>query len=353
MLALNYSPLLRKPTGISNYALGVLPALAQLQPLLLAEQSYLPQMNWQPLRNLGSDGSLGGRLRRLLWTQRTLPCLLRARGAELLFTPAPEGPLGLTLPQVVMVHDLRPLLQGGWNFQRLYFQGWVPPLLRQARLVLTNSEATARSIQERVRLPEDRLRVIPLGYDRDHFRPGDWPTRPYFLHVGQQYPHKNLERLIRAFARLKLTDLELWLAGAPHPRETPRLQQLVAELGLNERVRWLAYVPYGDLPRLYGEAIALVYPSLWEGFGFPILEAIACGTPVITSDCSSMPEVAGDAALLVPPRSVDALAEAMDTLARDSGLRSDLRQRGLVRARRFSWEVCGQETVAHLCSLPS
>ena len=116
-------------------------------------------------------------------------------------------------------------------------------------------------------------------------------------------------------------------------------------MGLVQRVRFLGYVPYDDLPKLFREAIALVFPSLWEGFGFPVLEAMGCGTPVITSNLSSLPEVAKDAAILIDPYKVEEITDAMMTIANDAGLRSHLSELCLVRASQFSWKKTGQATV--------
>ena len=166
------------------------------------------------------------------------------------------------------------------------------------------------------------------------------------MHLGQAYPHKNLERLIRAFALVAPhhPDLNLVLAGKPHASETPLLQGLVEVLQLQKRVRFLAYVPYGQLADLYRGALALAYPSLWEGFGLPVLEAMACGTPVLTSVGSGTGEVAGDVALLVNPTDTGAIAEALAALASQPQLRAAMGRRGLARAAGFSWQRTGAAT---------
>ena len=136
------------------------------------------------------------------------------------------------------------------------------------------------------------------------------------------------------------------LAGKSHPTETPELQAMVQELGLQERVEFCSYVPYAELPDLYRGALALVYPSLWEGFGLPIVEAMACGTPVITSKGSGTEEVAGDAAILVDPTNLMALVAALQGLLDESHQRSLLRQQGLERAREFGWPQVLATTVS-------
>jgi glycosyltransferase involved in cell wall biosynthesis len=335
-LLLNYRPVLRQPTGIGVYANAVLPALQELPHVLIpgCEQGTAKQ-----------------RLKRLAWTQFELPRLARGHQASLIFTPAPEGYLGLqSIPQVVMVHDLRPISHPERSLQSVYFQAWVPPLLRAARHVLTNSLFTAGEIQRCTGLPAERISVIPLGYDAEHFTPGDpgspIPQQPYLLHVGQGYPHKNLRSLIQAFALVAFAypELRLVLAGKPHPTETPQLQALAAELGLQHRVEFRAYVPYANLADFYRGASAFVFPSLWEGFGLPVLEAMACGTPVITSVGSGTEEVAADAALLVDPVDIDALTHAMRRLLDQPSLQEQCRRKGVERAAQFSWATTASAT---------
>ena len=342
-LLLNYRPVLRQPTGIGVYANALLPELQQLPHVLIPG---------------GEQGSASQRLKRLAWTQIELPRLARRHKASLIFTPAPEGYLGpQTIPQVVMVHDLRPISHPERSLQSLYFRSWVPPLLRSARHVLTNSQFTAAEIQRCTGLQAERITVIPLGYDALHFTPGDpqgpIPLRPYLLHVGQAYPHKNLRRLIQAFAQVApaYPELRLVLAGKPHPTETPQLQALAAELGLQQRVEFRAYVPYTELPDLYRGALAFVFPSLWEGFGLPVLEAMACGTPVITSAGSGTEEAAGAAALLVNPADSLELGEAMALLLKNSAEITRLRQLGLERAGRMQWSSTAQRTLEAIAAL--
>jgi glycosyltransferase involved in cell wall biosynthesis len=343
-LLLNYRPVLRQPTGIGVYANAVLPALQELPHLLLPG---------------GDEGTAKQRIKRLLWSQVQLPRVARRHKASLIFTPAPEGYLGLQrIPQVVMVHDLRPISHPERSFQSLYFRSWVPPLLRSCRHVLTNSQATAREIQRCAGLPDSCITVTPLGYDDQMFKPAPPPPgsqeQPYLLHVGQQYPHKNLRRLIQAFAQVapRHPEMRLVLAGKPHPTETPVLRALVRELELGDRVEFLSYVPYANLPDLYRGALALVYPSLWEGFGLPILEAMACGTPVITSRGSGTEEVAGDAALLVSPGNSSELKDALDQIAILSpAARRRLRGLGIERASHFNWTATATKTAKSLQTL--
>jgi glycosyltransferase involved in cell wall biosynthesis len=170
---------------------------------------------------------------------------------------------------------------------------------------------------------------------------------PYVLSVGSLEPGKNRARLIRAVrdARDAGVDVTLAVAGQPAWRHEAE-HDLADQVGIGDRVRWLGYVPPDDLPALYSGAAVFAFPSLYEGFGLPVLEAMACGTPVLTSDVSATAEVAGDAALLVNPRSVTAISEGLRRLLEDDALRAQLRARGLARAAEFSWRRAAEETYA-------
>ncbi len=336
MLLLNYKPVLSQPTGIGVYANAVLPTLQQFDNVLIAG---------------GAAGGGQERLRRLAWSQLQLPKLARKLKADLIFTPAPEGYFGEQyVPQVVMVHDLRPLSHPERSLQSLYFKYWVPPLLRQCKHILTNSNFTALEICHATAVSEEKITVTPLGYDAEHFYPTNeierLHHRPYLLHVGQAYPHKNLDLLIRAFNRIaqRFPDVDLLLLGKPHPTETRRLQQLTSELGLSARVIFKSYVPYLELSKWYQGALAFVYPSLWEGFGLPILEAMASGCPVITSFGSGLQEVAGSAAYLINPKDQASLSDSLTELLSSPKLRMKLRTLGFARVKTYSWSTCASLT---------
>ncbi|MGB3494590.1 MAG: glycosyltransferase family 1 protein [Elainellaceae cyanobacterium] len=355
----NLSYLNQQPTGLMTYGVQIAPYVRSLPATLLLPESIqtlgsldLSQPSDQIYRipeNMTADQGSRGHLRRLLWTQFKLPQLVRQLDASLLFSPIPEAPLGIGRKPyrlVVTVHDLIPLrFPKRFSPLTLYSQHYVPQVLHQADHILTNSKATADDVTKFFGISSQKMTPIPLAYDQEHFRVLDLPTQPYFLYLGRPDPHKNVSRIIEAFAKLPISpEVELWLAGTPDPVATPALLQQAEALGVGNRVKQLDYVPYADLPKLLNQAIALVFPSLWEGFGLPVLEAMACGTPVITSNLSSLPEVAGDAALLVDPYRVDEIAHAMKLLLVDAEARSHLREAGLRQVQQFSWEKTGTQT---------
>jgi glycosyltransferase involved in cell wall biosynthesis len=249
-------------------------------------------------------------------------------------TPAPKN-LSLYLS------DLR------W---RVYYQK-----LKRVPSIIAISHSAKQDACNLLGIPPERVHVIHHGVNHAVFRPGsgEGPYAmhpPYLLNIGARHTNKNQDRLLTAFASVaaEYPDVHLYFAGPWHAPDHNWLTQAAQQHGLDKRVRHIGYVPDAELPGLYGNALAFVFPSLEEGFGLPVLEAMACGTPVITSDCSSLPEVAGDAALLVDPRQVSAIAGALRHLLRDPTLQTELRTLGLSHAKQFTWERTAEETLSVL-----
>jgi len=281
------------------------------------------------------------------------------------------GPIDLfhspdfTLPPVrrgtrtlLTVHDLSFIRdpESATPVLRHYLNAVVPRSVARADHVLADSQATRADLVELYRTPAEKISVLYSGV-HESFQPvtdlaavraryslGD---APFVLAVGTLQPRKNYVRLIQAFAAIsnlqpRTSNLHLVIAGDKGWRYDAIFAE-VEKLGLRDRVMFPGFVADADLPALYSAARVLAYPSIYEGFGLPMLEAMACGTPVVTSTASCMPEVAGDAALLVPPTDVDALAAALDRALTDEALRADLIARGRARARQFSWAKSAQQ----------
>lgn len=348
-LIINLSILFAKPTGIGVYVNNVFPYIKSLNPTLLASQKY-PSFNFYPVpKNLTPANGTKGHLRRLIWTQFQLSKIYKELNSQLLFSPIPEAPLYNNCRFIVTAFDLIPLrFPNRVSPLAIYHKYYTPEVFKQAQHIICISESTANDITKFYKIPDKKITPIMLAYDSNHFRPvlKDHSQHLYFLYIGRHDPYKNISRVISAFADLNPNrEYQLWLSGPSDDRYTPALKKQVQELGLTDRVKFLDYVPYDDLPKIISGAIALVFPSLWEGFGLPVLEAMACGTPVITSNLSSLPEVAGDAAILIDPYNVEEIADAMQAIANDSGLRAKLSALGLARASLFSWEKTGKATV--------
>ncbi len=299
-----------------------------------------------------------------LWTHVRLSGEMLVRSPDVLFVPAHVLPLIHPRRSVTTVHDLGFLRypEAHTPSQRRYLQwstGWSA---RNSRRIIADSAATRRDLIDAYRIESDKIRVVHLGRD-DSLAPVKDASRlaavrerygidgRYLLYVGTIQPRKNLARLIDAFAAIAgdraALDVQLILAGKPGWLYDD-LQQIVQRHGLETRVRFPGYVDACDLPALISGAAAFVFPSLYEGFGLPVIEAQSCGVPVMTSNNSSLPEIAGDSALLVDPHDVDAIAAAMKRLIEEPELRAELTRRGFENVKRFSWEKCARETLAVL-----
>jgi glycosyltransferase involved in cell wall biosynthesis len=295
---------------------------------------------------------------RSVWMQLVLPRILRDVRPDLVHFTNYLAPLAGRVPYLVSFHDMSLSLLPQYHTlkKRVLTSSLIPAVARGARMILTPSESTRRDVVRLLRVDPGRVRVIPYAAGPS-FRPVPLaPERleaahgirtPYFLYVGTLEPRKNLARALRAFASVAgaLPGCRFVIVGQRGWRYDEVLRA-AAHPALRGRVELLGYVTEDSLPELYAHALALVYPSLYEGFGLPVVEAMACGTPVLTSRSSSLAEIAEGAALLVDPTDEKALADALHALATDEGLRNRLRAQGLERARAFSWERTGRETVA-------
>ncbi|HMP96813.1 MAG TPA: glycosyltransferase family 1 protein [Kiritimatiellia bacterium] len=267
-----------------------------------------------------------------------------------LFLPAP-------IKRIVTIHDLIPLLFRDYaprsRKNRLFpiFRRLMHGVAERSDRIIAVSDSTRRDIETHLlaaRGSTDKIRVVPEGV-RAVYQPGTRPGRKEleFLYVGRRDPYKNLPLLVEALAEVRRQGhaARLRVVGGEDERY-PEARQRASTLNVNAHITWSGYVPDRDLVIAYQEADAFVLPSNYEGFGLPVLEAMACGTPVICSNTSSLPEVAGDAALYIDPARLDTLVEAMIRLLSEPELREDLRRRGLARAALFSWDETARLTRA-------
>jgi glycosyltransferase involved in cell wall biosynthesis len=296
--------------------------------------------------------------------QILLPRALGQVGATLFFSPYYKAPLVAPCPAVVTIHDLIPLkfpayTRGVWRLYAAAFRPWAGLLARRAAAIITDSEQSRLDLISVLGLPPARVHAIPIGIGEE-FRPGPLPEAvasatarygiggAYILSVGNFLPHKNLPRLVEAYSTLPQAQrdrIRLVLAGTPgsHGPARPVDQATLLRPG----VLLPGFIAPEDLPLLYAGATALVCPSLAEGFGLPVLEAMACGTPVVCAQAGALPEVAGDAALYVDPSDVRSIAAGLGTILEDQPLRRELASRGIARARLFE----ARKTTARLVDL--
>jgi len=300
----------------------------------------------------------------LYWDQVLLPRALREVGAAAFFSPYYKAPLIAPCPTVVTIHDLIPLrfpayTRGPWLLYAAAFRAWAALLARRAAAVITDSEQSKLDLVSVLGLPPERIHVIPIGVGEE-FRP-DLPaqamssalarygiSQSYLLSVGNFLPHKNLFRLVEAYSALPESlrrRISLVLAGTPasHGPARPVDQKTLARPG----VCLPGFIAPEDLPLVYAGATALICPSLAEGFGLPVLEAMACGTPVVCARAGALPEVAGEAALYVDPADIRSIGAGLEKILEDEPLRRDLSARGLARASLFD----SRKTTAHLLDL--
>jgi glycosyltransferase involved in cell wall biosynthesis len=295
---------------------------------------------------------------RVAWEQLALPILAPASRVDVLHGTVNVLPMLSRGPTVVTVHDLSFLRFPDRlsTARRRYLSRMVGSSARRASRVIAVSESTRADLIELASVDPGRISVVYPGVD-ESFRPIDGAAehqgrvfggRPYILHVGTLEPRKNQDILIRAFAALRAG------RGIPHVLAVigargwmyEALFERVEELGLRDDVHFLDYVPPSELPLWYNGAELFAYPSAFEGFGLPVLEAMACGVPTITSSTSSLEELAGGACLTVEPGSVEALETAMARILDDTRLQAKLQSAGIARASAFSWEACARGTVA-------
>jgi glycosyltransferase involved in cell wall biosynthesis len=343
--------------GIGTYVRNLIRHLARLDHqttyLVFCSASDEPTLrdlaeNFVPV----VEGSAGYGVREHI----SIPLKLKRLGAELLHSPHYVRPLFCSIPSVVTIHDCIHLLFPQYLPNRMafrYARFMMANAIRRSALVFTVSEASRADILRFYPWADpDKVHVVPNAIDVELLgHPGEeelervrerYQLRDRFvLFAGNTKPHKNLERLIRAFARVRgqegHEDLRLVLIGDDVSRYSS-LRRTAEEAGVRQEVRFFGFVPHGTLAALYRMASVFAFPSLYEGFGLPPLEAMASGTPVVTSRISSLPEVVGDGALLVDPYSEEAIAQAIGRILDDEELRRALVERGLLRAASFSWE---------------
>jgi glycosyltransferase involved in cell wall biosynthesis len=287
---------------------------------------------------------------RILWEQIVLPVEAARYRLDVLFNPGFTAPILAPCASVTVFHDLQ------HKRHPEYFRWFDLPFWKlllwasahRSRRLIAVSEATRQDLVRIYRLSPSRISVVLHGVEPEFFALDRASTEPFVLSVSTLHPHKNLERLIRAYAsrkrpwRLIIAGMRGFSAGI--------LDALIAELGVRDSVELTGWIPREDLLQLYARALAFIYPSTFEGFGMPVLEAMAAGIPVACSDIAPLKEVAGEAALFFDPLDEQSISSALGRIAADAQLRAKLEKAGPERARAFTWERAARETLAALLS---
>jgi glycosyltransferase involved in cell wall biosynthesis len=350
--------------GMETYARRLVPALATAAP----ELELVAFVGREARDRLGSEPFGAGvkavdvgsptasRLRRVAVEQLVLPRLVRREQIDLLHSLGTTAPARPGRVSVVTIHDViyatHP--EAHTTAMRLGLRLLVPLAARSADRIITPSEAAKRDVAARLGVPVERIDAIhsagglppgPATSEEELRRRYGLGGAPLVLSVSARRPHKNLVRLLEAFARVRHEPAPLLVLPGYRTAFEDEVREAVAQLGLEERVRTLGWVPDEDLEGLYAAAACFVFPSLAEGFGQPVLEAMERGVPVATSNASSLPEVGGDAVLYFDPLDVEAIAAAVERLLADRGLAERLAAAGRARAHEFSWEQTARRTI--------
>lgn len=371
-IAIDYTAALEQGGGIGRYVRELVCALAQQDGstdyrLFVAGRRLGdlpsppgPNFRWCPTR-------LSSEWLARIWHRARLPIPIEHWVGPVALVHAPD----FTLPSVrkgtrtlLTVHDLSFVRapEGATPALRAYLNRVVPRSVARADHVLADSEATRQDLIALYHTPPEKVSVLYSGVE-ERFAPVTDEARlravraryglgdgPFILSVGTVQPRKNYARLIEAFRRLDAPDLHLVIAGGRGWLDDPLYAQVEA-LRLQGRVHFIGFVGDDDLPALYSAASVFAFPSLYEGFGLPPLEAMACGVPVVASRASSLPEVVGEAGLLVDPYDIDALAEALARALSDETLRRTLIARGGEQAKKFSWAAAARQLLGHYRAL--
>lgn len=360
-------------SGISQYAANVVRCLLDQAP----QHAFVAFVNradaawvqsWHPrLEVVALPDWTGHPVASIFWHIAALPRMLRRHGCDLVFMPAGNRRLAWSygVPSVGTVHDFSQLhVPQKYDAARMfYIMRVLPRMMRRLTRVISVSESTRRDLESFARVPRARIRVIYNGADLQRFAPrtraaarAELPADlaipdPYVLYIARlEHPGKNHVRLLEAFAALKretaLPHKLVLVGGRWNGAEI--IEARVRELGLTDQVVFPGFVPNEAIPALYAAADALAFPSLFEGFGIPVLEAMASGTPVCAANTSSIPEVVGDAGLLFDPLDVPAMTASLTRLLQDRSLRERLIAAGIARASRFTWDASAKGVLEEL-----
>ncbi len=352
----------RKPQGIGQYTLRLLDAFKMIGfgSLILQSGGWPEGREHKDYQVVNLRGA--GLLPALLTLgQLEIGFQAMKRGLKLVHDPTGTAPLsGCNAKKVITICDTIPFIfpKVSSTLEYVVYHFWLPLAIKQVDSVLTISEQSKMDIEKYLKVPGEKITVTKLaaGPRYHQLDPAEIEVmlkrlrleQPYILYIGSIEPRKNLLRLLEAYQKLCEWSgrWRLVIVGARSYWKSSPVAEKVEKLGLKDKVIFTGYVRDEDLPALYNGADLFCFPSLYEGFGLPVLEAMACGVPVVTSNTSSLPEVAGEAAILVDPYNVTDMAAAMRRILEDRELAGELREKGLARAAQFSWEKTARETIA-------
>jgi len=336
-IVFNGSYITKKNTGIGVVSKDLLNSLSSQKITSLIPKDIGVNGDIYIPNNLSPGQGLKSHLRRLYWIQNVVPKIMNNLGAEYFLSPLLEAPLFTNVKSIVLAHDLIPLRYPSISFSTLYHLIYIPLILKQSKLILCNSISTANDLNQFYKVPRNKLFPIKLGFNNKNYFPIKKIRKKFFLIIGRHNPHKNLERVIKAFSYAKINNYKLVFVGPYDRRHTPNLLKIIDELNLKHLCVWKGWIDDNEKLILLNECHALIIASLWEGFGLPALEAMACGTPVIASERGALPEVIGKYGYLVNPFNIKAIASAMKAVINDKKCFEKSLQEGPLIAESFNW----------------
>ena len=336
-IVFNGSYITNKNTGIGVVSKDLLNSLTSNKITTLIPKDIGVRGDIYIPKNLSPGSGIKSHLRRLYWLQKAVPEIMHNLNAEYFLSPLLEAPLFTSVKTIVLAHDLIPIRYPSISFLTLYHLIYIPMVLKQSKIILCNSISTANDLHRFYKVPNHKLFPIKLGFNRKKYYPIKKTRKKFFLIIGRHNPHKNLERVIKAFAYANIKDYKLIFVGSFDKRYTPSLKKLIDEMHLRHLCIWKGWIDDEEKLSLLNECQALIIASLWEGFGLPALEAMACATPVIASDRGALPEIVGNYGYLVNPFSIQSIAFAMKTVINDKNCFDKALQQGPSRVKAFNW----------------
>jgi glycosyltransferase involved in cell wall biosynthesis len=354
---------INEPKGLGVFTREITSHLIEMQPdlfYLICVNDFLPKFKTKKIisKYLSPDYGTIGNFFRWIWDQTLLASEFNRLNGNLLFSTVQEAPVSIK-NKAVVIHDILPIrFPEIYPRMKYYFYYLVPKILKTSRHIFFDSKSTQEEVFDYYRLNGNPHSIIYPGYNQKNFYPLEkgfikkkYGIDKYFCYVGDMRPYKNLKNAIITFAREDIEDVYFLIAGKKDKKFYPGLKKLAEDLNLSKKVIFLDYIPQDELPHLYRNAIALFFPTKYEGFGLPVLEAMATGTPVITTKLTSLPEVCGNAAIYVNPDNIDEMAKALNELAGNLSLREHFSEISLQRAKNFSWEKSAREYYNELINL--
>lgn len=344
-------------TGIASYSEGIKSGLERNENLPEGEFIFLIPQGFEvknPYIKLETSNIPVVKIQQHM----LMPFYLSKIRPDVYHYPHFDLPFGFKIPSVITIHDLKYIKIPELFYRKARGKSWLMKTImrdsiRRARKVITVSKNSKEDLVNVLNVHPNKIEVIYEACDSCYQKVSDSINHvsnkygvklPFILFVGEIRPHKNLIRLLKAFKQVKYKEYLLIIVGKTYRNYREPFAQ-VEKLGIQNRVRFLKFIPKEDLVHFYNLATVFILPSLYEGFGLPVLEAMACNTPVIISNVSSLPEVAGDSALLINPYDIESIKDALDRILGNPSLRQTLRERGLKQAQKFSWSKTAGETI--------